>query len=70
MRKRLIVLAFVASVAISGACGFGSSAPKVGDKDGFCSTAGSFKADNNGKWSCEPDDPNSPDSTKHWVKVG
>jgi hypothetical protein len=67
---RSVPLAILAAlVVLSVACSF-SSPPQIGDKDGYCSVSGSVKSDNSGKWSCEPDDPNSIDTTKHWVKVG
>jgi hypothetical protein len=47
-----------------------NSPPKIGDKGDYCSVVGSVKSDNSGKWQCEPDDPESSDTTKHWVKVG
>lgn len=71
MKRRVafVIASFLLTI-LAAACGFGSDAPRVGDKGDFCSATGSIKADSNGKWECRPDDPRSQDSTKHWVKVG
>jgi hypothetical protein len=70
LRRVALVVAATILVALTIACGFGSDAPRIGDKGDYCSHPGSIKADNSGKWQCEPDDPSSSDTTSHWVKVG